>query len=215
MVPGILEIKLATTLMAGWMAAASPVPVPANVIGLMIEARVATPVEVKLYDENLHVDATVLLNRDGSTDDETKKQIRHLFRCRVTNWSQPMSQRMLAMLADVSDRYEGETIEFVSAYRAQRGESRTSPHRHARALDFRIRGRQVREIRDYLWRNFSEVGIGWYPSEQFVHMDARPTMHDTAWTFLKGKNRYHPYWAELARRPESKTAGVVAAKPGT
>ena len=215
MVPGILEIKLATTLMAGWMAAASPVPVPANAIALMIESRVATPVEVKLYDENLHVSATVILNRDGSADDETKKQIRHLFRCRVTNWSQPMSQRTLAMLADVADRYEGETIEFVSAYRAQRGESRTSPHRHARALDFRIRGRQLREIRDYLWRNFSEVGIGWYPSEQFVHMDARPTMHDTAWTFLKGKNRYKPYWAELARRPEAKTAGVVAAKPGT
>lgn len=212
MVPGILEIKLATTLMAGWMAAASPVPIPGGAIALMIESRVATPVEVKLYDENLHVGATVILNRDGSTDEATKKAVRHLFRCRVTNWSQPMNKRTLAMLADIADRFEGETIEFVSAFRAQRGESRTSPHRHSRAIDFRIRGRQLREIRDYLWRNFTEVGIGWYPSEQFIHMDARPTMHDAAWTFLKGKNRNKPYWAELARRPEAKT---VAAKPGT
>lgn len=211
MVPGILEIKLATTLMAGWMAAASPVPVPSSAIALMLESRTATPVEVKLYDENLRVHATVLLNRDGSADEATQKKIRHLFRCRVTNWSQPMHPQTLAMLADVSDRYDGATIEFVSAYRAQRGESRTSPHRHARALDFRIRGKQLREIRDYLWRNFSEVGIGWYPSEQFVHMDARPTMHDTAWTFLNGDNRYHPYWADLARRPEVKRAP----KPGS
>ena len=87
MVPGILEIKLATTLMAGWMAAASPVPVPSSAIALMLESRVATPVEVKLYDENLHVHATVLLNRDGTADDETKKEVRHLFRCRFTNWT--------------------------------------------------------------------------------------------------------------------------------
>lgn len=211
MVPGILEIKLATTLMAGWMAAASPVPVPSAAIALMLESRVATPVEVKLYDENLRVEATVLLNRDGSADEATRQAVRHLFRCRVTNGSQPIHPQTLAMLADVADRFEGETIEFVSAYRAQRGESSTSPHRHARALDFRIRGHQMREIRDYLWRNFSEVGIGWYPGEQFVHMDARPTMHDTAWTFLDGNNRYHPYWADLARQPEVKRAP----KPGT
>ena len=211
MVPGILEIKLATTVMAGWMAAASPVPLPASAVALMLESRVTTPVEVKLYDENLRVNATILLNRDGSTDDETKKEVRHLFRCRVTNWSQPFSQRTLAMLADVGDRYEGKTIEFVSAYRATRQESRTSPHRHARALDFRIRGEQLREIRDYLWRNYKEVGIGWYPGDQFIHMDARPTMHDTAWTFVNGDNRYKPYWAELARRP----AKQQSTKPGS
>lgn len=211
MVPGILEIKLATSIMAGWLAASSPVPVPASAIAMMLESRVATPVEVKLFDENLRVNATVILNRDGSADEATTKEVRHLFRCRITNWSQPMHQQTLAMLADVADRYEGETIEFVSAYRNQRGESSTSPHRHARALDFRIRGKQLREIRDYLWRNFSEVGIGWYPGEQFVHMDARPTMHDTAWTFVDGDNKYHPVWADLARRPEVKRTP----KPGS
>ncbi|MBA3392831.1 MAG: DUF882 domain-containing protein [Deltaproteobacteria bacterium] len=214
MVPGIIEVKLATTLMAGWMAAASPVPVPSEVVALLLEAKAATPVEVKLYDENLRVDATVVLRRDGSTDPVTKKAVTKLFRCRVTNRSYPIKQRTLAMLADIADRYDGKTIEFVSAYRVQRGESRTSPHRDARAIDFRIRGVQLREIRDYLWRNYSEVGIGWYPSEQFIHMDSRPTLHDTAWTFLKGNNRYKPYWAELARRPES-TRTVAARRPGS
>jgi hypothetical protein len=46
--------------------------------------------------------------------------------------------------------------------------------------------------------------------EQFIHMDSRPTMHDTAWTFLHGKNRYNPGWADIARRPET-----LAHKPGT
>ena len=80
-------------------------------------------------------------------------------------------------------------------------ESPTSPHRDARAIDFRIRGVQLKEIRDYLWKTYTDVGVGWYPAEQFVHIDTRPRVHDTAWTFLNGTNHYHPYWAELARKP--------------
>ncbi|MDQ3369601.1 MAG: DUF882 domain-containing protein [Myxococcota bacterium] len=201
MVPGILEIKLATTLMAGWMAAASPVPIPSQAVALLLEARVATPVEIKLYDENLRVNATVVVERDGTTDPVTKKQVAHLFRCRDTNRAHSISTKTLAMIADVADRYEGKTLEFVSAYRVRRGESRTSPHRAARAIDFRIRGVKLREVRDYLWRRYTEVGVGWYPEDQFIHIDSRPTLHDTSWTFLKGKNRYKPYWADVARRP--------------
>ena len=119
------------------------------------------------------------------------------------------------MLADIAEKYEGRTIEFVSAYRVQRGESATSPHRDARAIDFRIRGIQLREIRDYLWRKYTEVGIGWYPSEQFIHMDSRPTLHDTAWTILVGVNHYHPYWSEAARRPPSEQRPAQARRrPG-
>lgn len=210
MVPGILEIKLATTLMAGWMAAASPVPIPAQAVALMIEAKAASPVEVKLYDENLRVSATVVLNRDGTADPATKQQVTHLFRCRDTGRKRPIARRALAMLADVADRYEGKTIEFVSVYRVRRGESKTSPHRDARAIDFRVRGVKLRDLRDYLWRAYTEVGIGWYPSEQFLHMDTRPTLHDTAWTFMNGKNKYKPYWAELARR-----APKEASRPGS
>jgi len=207
MLPLLLKIRLATTAMAGWTAAASPVPMPAETVAMVFQARDTTPVPVKLHDENLNVDATVLINHDGSVDDATAKEIRHLFRCRVTNRERPIARKTLMMLADVAEKYEGKTIEFVSVYRVQRGESLTSPHRDGRAIDFRIRGVQLREIRDYLWRKYTEVGIGWYPSEQFIHMDTRPTLHDTSWTFLKGANHYNPYWAELARRP------VVAVHP--
>jgi uncharacterized protein YcbK (DUF882 family) len=201
MLPLLLKIRLATTAMAGWTAAASPVPMPAETVAMVFQARDTAPVPVKLYDENLRVDATVLIDHDGSVDDATAAEIRHLFRCRVTNRERPIARKTLMMLADVAEKYEGKTIEFVSVYRVQRGESLTSPHRDGRAIDFRIRGIQLRELRDYLWRKYTEVGIGWYPSEQFIHMDTRPTLHDTSWTFLKGKNHYNPYWADLARRP--------------
>ncbi|MBA3538694.1 MAG: DUF882 domain-containing protein [Deltaproteobacteria bacterium] len=209
MLPILLKLRLATSMMAGWSASSSPVPLPTNAIVMLVAGRTVEPIEVKLFDENHRTDATLLIERDGSTDPGTMAQVAHLFRCRVTDREKPIAQRTLAMLADVSERYQGKTIEFVSAYRVQRGESSTSPHRAGRAIDFRIRGVQLRDIRDYLWRKYTSVGIGWYPSEQFIHMDTRPGLNDTAWTFVNGNNRYHPYWSELARTPEP----AVQAKP--
>jgi len=202
MLPILIKIRLTTMAMAGWTSAAAPVPLPMDAISMVYQARAATPVEVKLYDENLHVNATVVIDHLGNSDEATTAEIHHLFRCRVTNRERPIARKTLMMLADVAEMYEGKTIEFVSVYRVQRGESLTSPHRDGRAIDFRIRGVQLRTIRDYLWNKYTEVGVGWYPSEQFIHMDTRPTMHDTSWTFLKGTNHYNPYWAELARRPQ-------------
>jgi len=215
MLPVILKLKLATTAAMGLAASASPAPVSAEALAMVVVERAASPVAVQLYDENLRVTATVGIRRDGTMDDATAAEVKHLFRCRQTNRERTIARKTLAMLADVAEKYEGKTIEFVSVYRVQRGESATSPHRDARALDFRIRGVQLKEIRDYLWRKYTEVGIGWYPSEQFIHMDTRPTLHDTAWTFLAGVNHYHPYWAEAARRPPSEQPSVAARRrPG-
>jgi uncharacterized protein YcbK (DUF882 family) len=198
MVP-ILDLKIATTMMAGWLAASSPAPISVEAVALMMEAHAAAPVEVALFDENRRVSERVLIARDGSTDLETAERLTELFRCRTTGHRKPMAKGTLAMLADLAERYEGKTIDFVSAHRASRGESWTSPHRGARALDFRIKGVDLREVRDYLWRKYTEVGIGWYPYEGFVHMDSRPGKGDTAWTYLRGTNRYRPYWSDLAR----------------
>lgn len=202
MLPILLKIRLTTMAMAGWTAAAAPVPMPLDTVAMAYQARAASPVEVKLFDENLNVSATVVIDHLGNSDEATTKEIHHLFRCRVTNRERPIARKTLMMLADLAEMYEGKPIEFVSVYRVQRGESLTSPHRDGRAIDFRIRGVQLRTIRDYLWAKYTEVGVGWYPSEQFIHMDTRPTMHDTSWTFLKGNNHYNPYWAEIARKPQ-------------
>ena len=207
MLPILLKIRLMTTAMAGWSAAAAPVPLPADTMAVMVATNATAPVELTLYDENDHQTGTIAIWRDGATDDATKAELKRLFRCRSTHRQKMLAQKTLAMLADVSDHYPGKVIEYVSVYRVGSGESWTSPHRDGRAIDFRIRGVALREIRDYVWRNYTDVGVGWYPVEQFVHIDTRPQVHDTCWTFLNGANHYHPYWAELARQP------VVASAP--
>jgi uncharacterized protein YcbK (DUF882 family) len=203
LLPIILKIRLATTVMAGWSAAASPVPMPAESVAMVFAGEVGSPVEVTLYDENDHQAGALAIWRDGSTDQATADNVKRLFRCRTTYRQKMMAQKTLAMLAFVSEHYDSRLIEYVSAYRVGGAESSTSPHRGGRALDFRIRGVPLKEIRDLIWRTYTDVGVGWYPSEQFVHMDTRPDIHDTAWTFLDGTNHYHPYWAEVARKPQA------------
>jgi uncharacterized protein YcbK (DUF882 family) len=203
LLPIILKIRLMSMAAASWTAAASPVPLPAESVVTLIAAQTAGPVEVDLYDENDHQRGNVAIWRDGSVDEDTRVLVKHLFRCRKTHREAMIHHTTLGMLADIAERYEGKTIEYVSAFRVHRSESRTSPHRDARAIDFRIRGVALREIRDYLWRNYTQVGVGWYPAGQYIHIDSRPTMTDMSWTFVNGTNRYHPYWAELARKQPS------------
>jgi uncharacterized protein YcbK (DUF882 family) len=214
MLPALLKLKLAMAAAAGVAATTGGAPLAAEAVAMVTAERAAEPVEVALFDENLQVHARVAIRRDGSMDAPTALAVKHLFRCRQTERERPIAQKTLAMLADLADRYHGKTIEFVSVYRVQAGESPTSPHRDARAIDFRIRGLPLTQIRDYLWRTYSDVGIGWYPSEQFIHMDSRPGLHDTAWTFLDGENHYHPYWAEVARQPVQPPTTRPSHRPG-
>jgi uncharacterized protein YcbK (DUF882 family) len=202
-------VRLVETVMAGWLASASPVPVPtAAAAAVMSEA--VKPVEVLLYDENAREKATVWIYRDGTADAANVAEVRRLFRCRRTHRAKEIAPGTLAMLADVAARYPGRRIEYVSGYRASSDESRDSPHRAGRAIDFRIRGISPIEIRDYLWTTYREVGVGWYPKEQYIHIDHRPGEKDIAWTFIRGKNVYHPSWSDRARskvRP-NRTPGV-------
>jgi uncharacterized protein YcbK (DUF882 family) len=197
----LLPLRAATLAFTGWIAA---VPGPSgDSARLEIQAastlEATAPVSVELYDVNHDESATITINRDGSVDPRTAKVVKRLLRCKRTDRSRKISRKTLAMFANVAATWSGHTIEIVSGYRAMRSESRTSPHRGARAIDFRVRGVSTRLVRDYMWREFRTVGVGWYPEGNYVHLDARPGLNDTAWTFANGKNRYHPSWAERIR----------------
>lgn len=171
---------------------------PLQVVALSVTA---PPVEVTLHDANHKETFVVTIARDGTVDDATRELLEYKFRCRRSGKEKPLNKGLLAMLADVQARWPGHTIEYVSAYRGWRGERRTSPHRAARAFDFRIPGVKLTEVRDYLWTHFRGVGVGWYPHEGFVHMDYRPDKGDTAWTSTRGRERYRPSWALRLRDP--------------
>ena len=97
-------------------------------------------------------------------------------------------------------REYGPKYEYVSAYRAV--DPRESRHRQGRAFDFRIPGVPLTELRDYVWTHHTEIGVGWYPQSNFIHMDHRPGDKDYAWTQIGATEHGNPYWATKARRAE-------------
>lgn len=196
----IVEVKLATTAMAGLMAASSPVPLPAETIALALATHAASPVELEFVDGNRfpRFSQKLVVERDGTTDAATAATFAEMFQCLHTHRKREMAPRTLAILAEVYEKW-GAPIEYVSAYRATRNESWTSPHRGARAVDFRLTGIDMREVRDHLWRRYTRVGVGWYPYDRFIHIDHRTDLNDAAWTWDGRKNHYNPPWALLAR----------------
>ncbi len=193
-----------------WMAAASPAPQTPAPTTIVEAATLAVAdskhraesdmVEVVLFDQNHPETRTLRIGRDGTVDKETRKEIERLFRCKRTARHRPIDKGLLAMLADVAAHYPGHTIELVSGYRA--AERHTSRHYQGRAIDFRIRGVAMPAVRDYVWSTHTQLGLGWYPVEGFVHMDHRVDDKDIAWTETRGVNHYHPSWSKRVRRGE-------------
>jgi uncharacterized protein YcbK (DUF882 family) len=167
-------------------------------------AAVATsegPVHVELYDVNGEHSAAFDLPLDGQLDPATKMEFARFFSCRRSGRVKPLHPGVIAMLAQVGQRYPGHVIEIVSGFRGGREERKTSPHLAGRAIDLRVRGVKTAEVRDWLWATHSHVGIGYYPHHDFLHMDTRPSQHDACWTqaHMNDDNDYHPRWARVAR----------------
>lgn len=157
-------------------------------------------VEVTLFDINHQEKRTVRIGRDGSVDAATRSTLERMFRCKRTQRRHQVDDGLLVMIADVAAQYPGKTIEYVSAFRAL--DRHTSRHWQGRAFDFRIPGVPTTEIRDYLWTHHSRLGLGWYPEEDFVHMDHRPGDPDYAWTHRGRTDHGNPSWARDARAPK-------------
>ncbi|GAB4197563.1 MAG: hypothetical protein OHK0013_05860 [Sandaracinaceae bacterium] len=82
-------------------------------------------------------------------------------------------QRLLEVLARISDHFGGRVIHVVSGFRHAGGYTReTSQHTQGHAMDIRIDGVPNAELRDYA-RTFDRVGVGYYPRSTFVHVDVR------------------------------------------
>jgi uncharacterized protein YcbK (DUF882 family) len=146
---------------------------------------------------------TFEIELDGTVNPATLKELKGYFRCRRSGRSHRISQGLLSKIADLANHYEGHTIELVSAYRHGRYASKTSRHRHGRAIDVKVVGVPAVKVRDYLWARYEqEVGVGFYRQQQFIHLDHRTNYPATAWTqkSFNALNTYKPGWSRQSRR---------------
>ena len=142
---------------------------------------------------------------DGRVSAETADAIARIMADPKSGRTRRIAAGTLALLADVAARYPGHEIEVVSAVRSEPDRTRDGlPHsRHwdGRAIDIRVRGAKLSEVRDAMWKSHRHIGVGWYPAADFIHLDHRPDAGDMAWTQPRpnASNIYHPRWSRVSR----------------
>ena len=94
---------------------------------------------------------------------------RHYFKDWRTGKRRRYPERIIWNLYRVAQHFDAE-IQIISAYR--HNERKGSRHKQATAVDFRVKGVDPKTVWKYCKR-FGKVGLGWYPTSRFVHMDAR------------------------------------------
>lgn len=126
-----------------------------------------------IYSENFREEVQVNIYRpDGSFDDGALSKLDHSFRCKRTKESRAVDPRLYEMLSRIQDHFGGEMIHLVSGFRFQRNEG--SRHYHASAMDIRIPGVNLRQLREFAESlDGGGMGIGIYPNSGFVHVDFR------------------------------------------
>lgn len=171
---------------------------------IVIEQLPPPQVQVALTNVNTDESATFAIDIEGGLRPDQARAVAHFFRCRRTGREMPIAPGTLALLADVAKTWPDHTIEVVSGFRAPPFGAPHSKHFHGHAIDLRVHGVKSTVVRDYVWRQHHDVGIGHYPEENFVHIDWRPGEPDMAWTASSedGVNEYSPRWAWRARHPK-------------
>lgn len=127
-----------------------------------------------------------------------RKRLTHFLRDWRTNKSKRIPERLLWYLYLVGQRFDA-PIEVVSAYRHK--ERKSSRHKQGKAVDFRVVGVSNREVWNYCKR-FDNVGLGLYPSSNFVHMDVRDRSY--YWIDDSGPGEESEYRDGVAQRKQKK-----------
>lgn len=194
--------------------ASAPAVVPTAPSEVPAPALVPTTVHVVLTRGQKRLEIELPL--DGKVEADTANAIAKLMRCPKSGRTRRIATGTLALLADVATRFPGHEIEVVSAVRDEpertRGGIKHSKHWSGHAIDIIVKGAKLPEVRDAIWKNHRNVGVGWYPTGGFIHLDYRPDVHDTAWTQQKpnADNQYNPRWARAARDPSIDAAALRA-----
>jgi hypothetical protein len=112
------------------------------------------------------------------------RALTRFLRPRTSRGGKEPHPRLIRLLAQVSDHYGGREIHVISGYRKPGGYTKdTSRHVAGQAIDFRIPGVPLTDLRDYCDK-IDHVGVGYYPRSQFVHLDVRRTA--ARWTDFSG-----------------------------
>jgi uncharacterized protein YcbK (DUF882 family) len=142
--------------------------------GLRVGAPPRPSGNVHLYSVNHRDEVKVNIYReDGAYDEEAITRLNHFVRARSAGTMRTIEPRLYELLSHIYDQFGEKTLEFVSGFRDQ--PRATSYHYLGSAMDMRVRGVSVRELRDFVKTlDTGGMGLGLYPRVGFIHVDVRP-----------------------------------------
>ena len=109
---------------------------------------------------------------DGSLDPEAVAQIEHLMRDKHTHATHPVHPRLIKLLYKLADRFKARQINVISGYRENRTIGAESHHTDGTAADIMLPGIKLPAVAK-VTRRFGHVGVGYYPTSGFIHLDVR------------------------------------------
>jgi len=147
---------------------------------------------------------------DGSFDDAALAKLDELFRCTKSGEVRAVRAQLYEHMSRIYDHFGGKQVQLVSGFRLT-GEQDSSRHFHASAMDIRVKDVSAREV--YAFAETLDtggngaLGIGIYPTSQFVHVDFRsPGEPSFRWVDTSGHTparKKSPGRTAPARKPVS------------
>jgi uncharacterized protein YcbK (DUF882 family) len=137
---------------------------------------------------NLHTGETLdtAYWADGRYLPEGMRRIEWLLRDHRTDEVHPIDPRLLDLLVELRGRLHAPRFEVVSGYRSPAtnamlaslsdGVAQHSFHLQGKAIDIRVPGRRLRQVRAAAM-TLQGGGVGYYPHSDFVHIDTGPIRH--------------------------------------
>jgi uncharacterized protein YcbK (DUF882 family)/general stress protein YciG len=171
--------------------------------------------------------ATVTFRRNGRYDADALNQLNWLLRDWRVDQSTKMDPRLFDIVWEVYREVGSrEPVNILSAYRSpetnamlrrrSRGVSEHSQHMGGKAMDFRLPDVDMGRVRAVAMR-LQYGGVGYYPSSNFVHVDAgsvrawpRMTQDQLARLFPDGKTVHLPATGKPLARYEEARAEILA-----
>lgn len=154
-----------------------PDPVSVETQRLAAAGRVP-PGELHLHVPGLGERRSIrLFDNTGRMRPAAVREVSALLRDRRDERVRTIEPRVLTILYLVGQYYDSE-VEVVSGYRiGGENASRGSRHGSGRACDFRIDGVGTRTLSRHVDARYEEVGVGYYPTSRFVHVDHRESAY--------------------------------------
>lgn len=148
----------------------------------------ASPVEAatqprRLLLHNLHTkeDLDVVYRQGQEFDRRALTSLNYFLRDWRREEVLPIDPRLYDIMAAIADRLgQAPRFEIISGYRSPQtnamlrraggGAAKRSLHMFGRAIDLRLEGARLRDVREVA-RQLERGGVGYYPKSQFVHID--------------------------------------------